>query len=192
MAWLFHTDKVESWAYIDNVFSPEECEKIVRIGLSKNPKESVVIGDNLQGKVDKNIRDNTNAWLNEKDDINWVYQKLTNAVLNINKQFFNFDLYGFCEDLQFTQYSKPKQHYDEHIDKVLYGMSRKLTLVVQLTDPDTYEGCNLELNTGKKEIMKRNQGTVLFFPSYVLHKVTPLESGSRYSLVAWIAGKDFK
>ena len=56
MAWLFHTDKVESWAYMDKVFTPEECEKIVRIGLAKDPKESTIIGDNMQGEVDKSIR----------------------------------------------------------------------------------------------------------------------------------------
>jgi hypothetical protein len=67
MAWLFNLDTVENWAYMDGVFTSEECDKIKRIALAKGKEEATVIGNNKQGKIDKKIRKNSVVWLNEKD-----------------------------------------------------------------------------------------------------------------------------
>lgn len=194
MAWLFNIDTVENWAYMNDVFTPEECDKIKRIALKKGKEEATVIGENQQGKVDPKIRKNSVVWLSEKDkDLNWMYQRLAGVAMNLNEQFFKFDLYGFCEDMQFTEYKAPGEFYTEHMDKVYNGVSRKLSLVVQLTDPDEYEGCELKINTGgEPAIMKKDQGTVFAFPSYIMHQVTPVTKGTRHTLVAWIGGKNFK
>ena len=99
------------------------------------------------------------------------------------------------EGLQFTEYKSPGQHYDMHIDKLSGGVVRKLTFVLQLTDPDTYEGSDLEMILGAgKDTFKtlRTRGTLILFPSYNLHRVTPITKGTRHSLVGWITGKPFK
>jgi PKHD-type hydroxylase len=72
------------------------------------------------------------------------------------------------------------------------GAIRKLSVIVQLTDPEEYEGCDLNLNVGSINTMKKTQGSVIVFPSYVLHQVTPITKGTRHSLVAWLAGDPFK
>jgi PKHD-type hydroxylase len=191
MAWLFNLDTVENWAYIDNVFSPEECNEIKRISLSKNKTESLIGPD---GIIDYKIRKNNVVWINEKDkELHWMYKKLTDVATSLNEQFFKFDLVGFCEDIQFTEYQTPGDFYGEHIDKSYNNVIRKLSLSVQLTDPKEYEGCDLLIRTNNKSnITRRNQGTIIAFPSYIMHQVTPLIKGTRHSLVAWIGGNNFK
>jgi PKHD-type hydroxylase len=192
MAWLFHLDTVENWAYADNVFTPEECDKIKRIALAKNKEKANVIGKDQKGEINTSIRNNSVVWLNEKDDLSWVYERLSATVMHLNKEFFKFDLFGFCEDLQFTEYKGKGEHYKQHIDKIYNGASRKLSIVVQLTDPKEYKGGELELYDGRTNVMKKNQGSLFAFPSYTLHQVNPLVKGTRHSLVAWIAGPNFK
>ena len=72
-------------------------------------------------------------------------------------------------------------------------VSRKLTLVVQLSDPSEYEGGNLEvLTNGSPMRVRKQRGLLAAFPAWTLHQVTPVSQGNRQSLVAWISGPDFK
>jgi PKHD-type hydroxylase len=122
------------------------------------------------------------------------YQRLSAIVLSLNEQFFKFDLHGFGEDLQFTEYVAPSGKYNSHVDRAFGTAIRKLSIVVQLTDPDTYEGGDLELLPSIEKPVKppRTRGTLIAFPSFQLHRVTPVTSGTRNSLVGWINGKQFK
>jgi PKHD-type hydroxylase len=79
------------------------------------------------------------------------------------------------------------------MDKVLYGTSRKLSIVVQLTDPKEYKGGELQIfEGGEPVVVSKQQGMATFFPSYMLHQVTPVTKGMRHTLVMWVAGKNFK
>lgn len=71
--------------------------------------------------------------------------------------------------------------------------NRKLSMVIQLSDPSEYEGGELLLHLGNNPTrIERKKGLAVFFPSYILHEVTPVTKGERYSLVAWVHGKPFK
>ena len=73
------------------------------------------------------------------------------------------------------------------------GAIRKLSMVLQLTDPSEYEGGDLQLlETEDPVTLKRDQGTVLFFPSYTPHRVTEITRGTRNSVVGWTTGKPYK
>lgn len=187
-SWQFESDKTQNWAYIDGLFTPEECAQIIAIGNSKL-EEAKVGGKN---EPNKDIRESQIAWLYGAD-IEFAFRKVTDAVLNINSQFFNFDLFGMAEGFQFTKYDAPTGHYGMHIDKMLNGTVRKLSLTIQLSSPEDYEGGELSLQLGKEpDIMPKELGKMVVFPSYVLHEVRPVTKGTRYSLVAWITGKPFK
>lgn len=195
MAWLFNVDTVENWAYMENVFSQEECDKIKRIALKKEKQSGVILGNNNEGKVNKDVRESNIIWISEKDEeLHWVYSKLAGVAMSLNNQFFKFDLFGFCEDMQFTEYSAPGGVYKEHMDRMPHGRSRKLSLVVQLTDPNEYEGGELLINlgAGERQAINKSQGTVVAFSSWIMHEVTPVTKGTRHSLVAWIGGPNFK
>lgn len=184
-SWQFNQDKTENWAYMDNLFTPKECKAIIDIGNSKL-ETATVVGKN------ESARESQIAWL-YGSDVEFAFRKVTDAVLNLNDRFFKFDIFGFAEGFQFTRYDAPTGFYGAHIDKVLNGPVRKLSLSIQLSDPEDYEGGELALRfIDEPEIMSKELGKMIMFPSYVLHEVRPVTKGTRYSLVAWITGKPFK
>jgi PKHD-type hydroxylase len=173
-----------------NFLTKEECEIIIDYANKKN-KQIAGIGDNA---IDKKTRKNKVVWFGEKDaSLAWLYKKIAGFVSNENTKHYKFDLYGLTEDLQFTIYDTIDDHYKWHYDSG--GASvRKLSLSIQLSNPKDYEGCELEFietENGNKDLLKP-QGTIILFPSYLAHRVTPLTSGTRYSLVTWIGGPNFK
>jgi PKHD-type hydroxylase len=143
----------------------------------------------------KQIRRSQVSWLEKTPDTAWVFQKLGHIASSLNAQYYRFDLTGFGESLQLTNYDQSEHGmYGWHVD---YGgrvsPSRKLSLVLQLTDPSQYEGGNLQvLTSGQPQNVRKQRGLVAVFPSYVLHQVTPVTSGNRQSLVAWVSGPAFR
>lgn len=139
------------------------------------------------------VRRSQVSWLNKTPDTAWVFEKLGRIASSLNAQYYRFDLTGFGEPLQLTNYDQSEQGmYGWHQD---YNakISRKLSLVLQLTDPSQYEGGNLQVITsGQPQTVRKQRGLVTAFPSYVLHQVTPVTNGNRQSLVAWVSGPAFR
>ena len=185
-SWNFYLDKINTYAYWEKAFTKEECEKIIKIAKDKG-----LIKGTTKGKSD--IRQSKICWLYSSDDLDWVFRKITDIVLNLNDRFFQFDLHGLNEGLQFTNYKAPSDKYEKHVDRAVDGVIRKLSLSIQLTDPKEYEGGELFLYENEKGTeMKKEQGTLILFPSYILHEVKPVTKGERNSLVSWVTGKQFK
>lgn len=183
-------DNVENYAYYYDIFSKEECDEIIRIGKSKKLQKAGFAQADLD--VDPTYRISDICWLDNMD-IPLVYNKLVPLVNEANSKYFNFDLYGFTEHFQFTEYKSPDGNYKFHMDKVYNFSARKLSMVIQLTGESEYTGGDLQLLLGEAEdSMSRKRGSVFFFPSYVLHRVTPVTSGTRHSLVTWLGGPPFK
>lgn len=184
-------DNVENWSFALNVFSKEECEKIIELGNSLSLVRAVTQGEALDSAP--NIRKSNVAWIAPSEQSEWIFRKLTDLVNSANDNFFRFDLWGFGEGLQFTKYEAPDGKYDQHIDKLYSQVVRKLSVVIQLTDPSEYEGGDLSLYTGSNPTqMQKGIGNACLFPSYILHQVSPVTKGTRYSLVAWVTGPQFK
>jgi predicted 2-oxoglutarate/Fe(II)-dependent dioxygenase YbiX len=133
--------------------------------------------------------------MERREDTAWLYRRLEEMVQRLNLQFYKYEIHGLRERLQYTIYEQAEGgHYGWHVD---HGAAtpepRKLSLSLQLTDPHTYEGCDLELSYGDGvKQAPRSRGTLIAFPSYVLHQVTPIVSGTRKSLVIWASGPDFR
>jgi len=188
-SWSFKFNNCQEWAYWDDLFTAEECKKIIALA-EKDGFEDGVVRD---GDLDLSERRSKINWLAPSDETVWIYEKITNAVLTLNSKYFNFDLFGFTEAFQVTKYTAPDGCYDAHVDTVANGIIRKLTAVVQLTHPDEYEGGGLELVYSKNPTpMEKTLGRLVLFPSYVLHRVVPVSSGTRYSMVCWATGAPFK
>jgi len=185
-SWNFYLDKVYAYAYWENVFTKEECRKIIKTAKEKNLSKGVTRGNT-------DIRLSNITWLHSTDNLEWVFRKITDIVLNLNERFFQFDIFGLNEGLQFTNYKAPTGKYGKHTDRSLDNIVRKLSLSIQLTDPKEYEGGELILYEDEKGTeMKKEQGTLVLFPSYTLHEVKPVTKGERNSLVSWVTGKQFK
>jgi len=185
-SWNFYLDKICTYAYWEKAFTPEECEKIIKIAKNKG-----LIKATTKSKTD--VRSSQITWLYSDDNLDWVFKRITDIVLNLNDRFFQFDLHGLNEGLQFTNYKAPSDKYGKHIDRSLNMIIRKLSLSIQLTNSKEYEGGELFLYEDEKGTeMKKEQGTLVLFPSYMLHEVKPVTKGERNSLVAWVTGKQFK
>jgi PKHD-type hydroxylase len=185
-----------SYATWNNGFTDDEIEMIIEIGESFRIDTATVGGDK-ENEDDVKIRKSKISWISNNDNTFWLYKKLSEITRKLNGQFFNFDLFGFYEDMQYTIYeSFQKGHYDTHIDMVSRGSDipqRKLSIVLQLSDQEQYEGGELQIfETGKFLPVEKKKGLLVAFPSYLPHKVTPVTSGIRRSLVVWVAGPPFK
>lgn len=180
------------WAYVRDFLTPEECNSIINIGNSHQRVVSVV---NETNDVINSIRRNHVVFLKSVDTANeWIFSKVANTVNSLNRQFWNFDL-KFLETLQFTIYDEPGDFYTAHMDMGHNRVeARKLSIVVQLSDPADYQGSNLQLHSCGMDFYNtmRDRGTLIAFPSYMVHQVTPLLVGTRYSLVSWVCGPTFK
>lgn len=177
------------------VFSAKQVDKIKKIGDSLTPLEAKTFGDN-----DSSARKGDVVWLPRScNDYQWIYDNLFQLAKIANDELWKFDLIGFWEDCQYTTYNAEEKgghgdHYDYHLDiDGSYGVQRKISIIVQLSDENEYEGGELELRTSSNPfIADRGIGSVLLFPSFILHKVHPVTKGRRNSLVLWVSGLPFK
>jgi len=186
--WPLQANRQEEWAWIDNVFTRPEIKAIIAIGEANGLDTAWT-----SGTQSTKVRDSVVQFLYPNDTTNWIFAKLSGVVNEMNACYWGFDLSGFDQGLQFTRYEAPGQHYDWHCDSGMTTGRRKLSLTVQLSDPDDYEGGDLELRWGKDPMQaKRGLSMMTVFPSWTLHRVTPVTKGTRYSLVAWISGPPFK
>jgi len=185
--WNLSVDRVHTYAYLNNLFTSDECKKIIEIANQKGMEKGETVGKS-------DVRLSEICWLFPINDMVWAYEKITSAVKHLNEQFFQFDIFSFNEGLQFTNYKAPGGHYGKHVDRIFNTAVRKLSLSIQLTDPKEYEGGELILYESNEEgeTMQKEQGTLILFPSYVMHEVKPITKGERNSLVGWVTGNQFK
>ena len=203
--------------YFTSAIPPKICDDIIKYGLSKEERMARTGGleDRKLSKDEirnlKHKRSSDVVWLNDP----WIYKEIQPYVHIANKNAgwnFQWDHSGAC---QFTKY-KLNQHYDWHCDSwnrpynkpnnpSEHGKIRKISMTCQLTDGSEYEGGELEFDyrdydpymrdTSKhvvqvKEILPK--GSIVLFPSFVWHRVKPVTSGTRYSLVVWNLGYPFQ
>lgn len=178
----------------NEIFTDEEVEKIKSIGDDLTTNRATTFG----GHSNDSIRRGSVAWLPLSDVSNeWIYSSLQEVIKTANNELWGFDVVGFWEDCQYTTYIGDEEkgdHYNYHLDiDGEAGAQRKISVVVQLTDPSEYEGGNLEILTGGNPFWAaREKGSVLLFPSFCLHKVHPVTKGKRNSLVLWVSGAPYK
>lgn len=182
-------DEWENWVYFENAFSPEECDKVIE-HAQEFEDEVAGVGDDRDENFE--VRKSKIRWMKWNDNNDWIFRKFTSIVTGCNDARYGFDLTGFLEDLQFTQYFIDG-HYQWHMD---FGagpfIKRKLSVVLQLTDPAKYEGGNLQFFDGYESTAPVGQGSVIVFPSFMQHRILPLTRGSRFSLVGWTNGPSFR
>jgi PKHD-type hydroxylase len=180
-----------NYYYFTNAFTTEELIKIIEIGEKYPKKDATVVGS--EGDSVSDYRLSEIAWLNENEETNWLYIKLAEYAKIANQEMWNFDIWGFGDSLQYTKYYGNGGHYDWHADLGPGISNRKLSCVLQLSTPEEYEGGELQMNPGGNIIsVPKGLGTLCFFPSFLLHRVTPLNSGTRTSLVTWFCGANFR
>ena len=165
--------------------------------------------------VGETVRNSRNAWI---DSSTWVGGFVWHYIMRANRENFMYDIEGIdSNEIQYTEYQKG-EYYDWHVDdnigrclfndKVLASASnqgeniailngeyvRKLSFTIQLSDPEDYEGGELEFKVNNEEpfFAPNKKGTVIVFDSRTLHRVKEVKSGVRKSLVGWVVGPRWK
>jgi len=189
----------------DKAIDKKTCNKIIKVGKSKKLQDAKI---EAHGKptVDEKIRRTNLSWTNES----WIYDLVTPYIENANianKWNYHWD---WCENIQFGVYTKAS-HYAWHCDirKGPYTSEdphfnnkvRKISLILTLNDK--FKGGVVEIWNktpekfkGKQDIFRvkemANQGSIIVFNSVTFHRVLPVTEGTRYSLVVWALGNDWK
>lgn len=146
--------------------------------------DSEVTGDYRKSKV---------RWL-DRENFGDIYDILETYMHTSNTESFGLDVWDKAVDVQYTEYfGSEGGHYDWHHDvhwSDPKASQRKISIVIQLSDPDDYEGGDFEFmfcETPSKDLFSK-KGSVLAFPSHQVHRVTPVTKGTRRTLVAWFEG----
>lgn len=181
---------------IPNAFCNDEINNIIKLGIGTDIGISRISAQTTGEFTD--IRKSLNSWIYPNTITNWLFEKITCYIHTANENFC-FDLHSL-ENLQFTIYDESYDgSYSSHVDHSFGPSSpdshRKLSFSVQLTSPDLYEGGELRAyhdTLNQYTVGCKDLGCINFFPSYMLHEVTSVTKGRRYSLVGWVHGPKFK
>lgn len=179
----------QHWMVYENAFSIEECGQLLELFA----RLDAVDGGLVAGRFDNDVRQSSLVWLPEDESLDWAHGRMARLASNANRDLFEYALEGFEEQLQIAAYG-PGHFYDWHIDRGQGATAgrRKLTLSVQLSDPGDYVGGELEINAdGRPFQAPAARGTAVAFSAQTLHRVAPVVSGRRHSLVAWVHGPRF-
>ena len=179
------------WYNVPKAFSEEYCKEIIDYFDAKEKADATI----EDSGVNKNIRETEIHFAKDIAENNSfennLHLSVDRLIQRVNFEWYDYDL-RYNEAPQFGVYkSETKAFYDWHED-VLHNSSnkqlRKLSMVILLNDKDKYSGGNLELDHQDKPVNFSKAGDAIFFPSYLKHRVTPVETGIRYSLVCWSNG----
>ena len=182
---------LEQFAVWEKAFTPDECDQIVFLENLQNFEKGSL---GIEGSVDKLYRNSEVIWIREDQNSAWLFQKFSPIVSRVNYERFMYDIDGY-DAFQYTKYeASEKQHYDWHVDShcEYLNRDRKISATLMLSDPSEYEGGEFECihqgNPNRSYRAKPQKGDIVFFASWMSHKVHPVLSGTRRSLVCWVMG----
>jgi len=208
---------LRSWCWMDNVFNDEEITNIefltkknrklepgltfgVRSSEEKNSEELSKSMENMR----KNVRRSNVAFVEPTEENIWIFDRFNGLIENLNENFYSFDLNGYSS-FQYSEYRADENGtYNWHMDMGLDNISkdkqnddmRKLSLVMLLNHPGIdFEGGSFYINTSLESNpveVPMKKGTVILFPSFLLHTVSPVTKGIRKSIVIWVEGPKFR
>jgi PKHD-type hydroxylase len=181
------------------IFTPAQCQEIIRVGRAQRP-EKAMVGTGTTGNNDDHSaydtkkRVTTISWI-PFDALKPMYNKIRQVLDSTNKNHFGFDTVELTEPAQFTEYP-PGGFYDWHTDNDISGITeppvRKISMTLLLSPETQFTGGGLELVKEGSSPKKLTQGHAIFFASFVRHRVMPVQTGVRQSLVMWFGGTPFR
>ena len=145
----------------------------------------------LNRKSANKARSSMIHWMNNeeyKDFLMPIYDIISRNVRMINDGMWRYNYEGYGV-FQYSEYTEG-DHFNWHIDQIeIKGESRKISFSIGISDESEYEGGDLGFKAAEEEdYYKIGRGDIIAFPSWMLHKVTPVTKGKRRVLVGWGEG----
>jgi len=172
-----------------NKLDANDCQKAFSEYMAIPPKDATMGANNE--RFDHNFR-NTTVRFADKE--HWFGKQLFTFGLVANdhcKWEFNINDH---EAVQFAEYGV-NQKYDWHMDVFpLSGapQDRKITVVCLMNDPSEFEGGEFQMRLYEEYKAPLEKNTIIAFPSFLEHRVTPVIKGYRYSATMWLSGPRFR
>jgi predicted 2-oxoglutarate/Fe(II)-dependent dioxygenase YbiX len=175
----------QPYATAQNFLSPEQMDRLIAEHAPLVTESQLSFGN-----TDANVRRSRVVFLGHEQKYAWLYQRLWAAVSVCNPQCFDVEITGVEANVQVARYdSAQRGFYNWHVDFGPAHPLRKLSISIQLSNSEDYDGGDLELQYGNEpKQLDRTKGACIIFPSFMLHRVTPVTRGVRWSLVAWVLG----
>lgn len=169
-------------------FSDSEIDRIREIGDALETTSVKLYGEFDDSKV-KAI----GSHFALTDETRWIYERMADAVRAINRDNYQYDLTGFQENFYYLTY-RAGDHFNWHLD---IGdetpAPRKLSLILQLSDPSEYEGGEFDVMVATHHVTaSKFKGAITSFPSFKIHRVRPVTFGVRRVLTAFTSGPNFR
>ena len=173
-------------AALESVLTPEMCEETIRIAREIGFEPSLINPGTGSGNI-ADDRVSESVWI-PPERFPELYRIIGDTLKDMNEKFYRFSIYGM-NPIQVIRY-EAGSFFRSHCD-IAGGDSarRKISLIVQLSDPDDYAGGDLAFFEQLNVPRARGYGCV--FPSWCMHRVEKVLKGARYSLAAWAKGKYF-
>jgi len=186
----------EILAYWEDFLTNEDLDWLLSRSEWNNTTPGLIGGSDVP-LINDNVRKSNVSWIDSRDaSTHFLWKKFSDVFADVNRNFFHFDLTGLYEPMQLSIYDSSYSHYDWHTDASFSDIKvpRKLSMALCLNDPSEFEGGELQvkLSNDKYINLELKVGRAWFFPSWVLHRVSPVTKGTRKSLVLWSGGPAFK
>lgn len=185
----------QNYYWFKHGFSKEELSRVYE-GVAKLPFNDATTFGNENPETMKKVRSSSVKWIPKNEEWIWLYEKLMDMANIANNEVWKFNLISAPELIQYTEYyASEGGHYDWHQDiGPGIGSQRKVSITVQLSEADEYEGGELEMWSGGDAVAtaEKGAGVVFIFPSYMMHRVTKVTKGTRRSFVLWVGGDHYR
>lgn len=196
----------QQWYWFQGGLSKEEVNKVIKLASELPIERATTLAENgelVEHDNPNGARSSMVKWIPQSDDWNWLYVRMMELAKEANDETWNFDLISADENIQYTEYyANENGHYDWHQDVGPGDLAskRKVSITLQLSEDDEYVGGDLEITGGgnghgvfeTSHICPRGKGITVVFPSYMMHRVTPVTKGTRRSLVLWVGGSHYR
>ena len=200
---IFDTEQNDPQQYywFQEGLTKEEVDRVISLASElPEPERATTLGSedggSTRSSMIKWIPQNNSTW-------NWLYERLMDLSVEANDALWRFDLRTSLESIQYTEYyASENGHYDWHQDIGPGDLpsKRKVSITIQLSESDEYKGGDLWICTGSNGTGQldnvnncpRGKGVGVLFPSYMMHRVSPVVEGVRKSLVLWVGGSHYR
>ena len=175
----------QNWQLWKGVLSDDECDNIIEICQNECIMQDGTVFSSNDYQPDKSIRDSKIGWTNNT----YIKSLIEYYSKEANRNAFNVDA-NYVPPVQYGEYYK-ENFYSWHHDinwESQAAYDRKISVVIQLSNPDEYEGGDFQFKHIQTPQNFRTRGSVRAFLSYNTHQVTTVTQGTRRSLVAWVEG----
>lgn len=186
--------------------SKEEVDMVIKLASELPINRATTIGSDgipREGNDPNGIRSSMVKWIPQREEWDWLYERMLDWAKEANDTLWNFDLISAPENIQYTEYyAHENGHYDWHQDigPGELPSKRKVSITVQLSPGEEYDGGDLQITSGgtgtgilaEHTTCPRGSGVVVLFPSYMMHRVSEVTKGTRKSLVLWVGGSHYR